>query len=257
MATLYYSWEHNIQNGLFFFKFPWYLNISHRLYYRVIRLRCHKKKRKRCRKNSNLLPVNGTYSCRRNTTFEPQHINTKHGRHGGRGTVYTARTSYATLRAAFPEWSGPRPRWSSVGGHRHSVVFVRRQVTWRTPTRKSLETWSPGNSRAMGWADQGRTSDCCMCRLKTPALREPNVAERYCVGKWWCPVRSFSRNMYHFTMSRMKRDMVTIVLVSKSPMGPCNTRKFRIPYDALCSLLLCYRHVCFSYASSATRLNRL
>jgi hypothetical protein len=108
-----------------------------------------------------------------------QHINTQHDRHGGRGTVHTARTSCATWRAAFPEWSGQRPRWPSVGGHLHSVVFVRTQVTWPTPTRRSLEVSSPGNSRAMGWAHHGSTSDFCMCCLKTPALWEPNVAESY------------------------------------------------------------------------------
>jgi hypothetical protein len=44
--------------------------------YRVIRLRCHKKKRKRCRKESTLLPVNGMYTCRKDTTFVSRHINT-------------------------------------------------------------------------------------------------------------------------------------------------------------------------------------
>jgi hypothetical protein len=46
--------------------------------YRMIRLRCHKKKRKRCRKESTLLPVNGTYKYRRDTISVPQHINTPH-----------------------------------------------------------------------------------------------------------------------------------------------------------------------------------
>jgi hypothetical protein len=52
-------------------------------------------------------------------------------------------------------------------------------VSWHTPTRKSLEASSPGNLRAMGWAHHGRTSDFCMCRLKTLALWEPIVAGPY------------------------------------------------------------------------------
>jgi hypothetical protein len=145
----------------------------------MIRLRCHKKKRKRRRK----LPVDGTYTCRRETTFVSQHINTQHDGHDRRGTVHTARTSCATWRTAFPEWSLYRPLWSSVGGQLHSVVFVRTQVTCRMPTRRSLEA-----SRSMGWAHHGSTFGCCMCRLKTPALWQPNVAERRRVGRWWYPV---------------------------------------------------------------------
>jgi hypothetical protein len=140
--------------------------------YRVIRLRCHKNKRKPCRKESTLLPVNGMYTCRRGTTFVSQHITTQSDRHGGCGTVHTEPISCATWRATFPEWSVQRPRWSSVGGQLHSVVFVHTQVTWRTPTRKSLEASSPWNSRAMGWAHHGRISDFCMCRLKTTVLWE-------------------------------------------------------------------------------------
>jgi hypothetical protein len=109
-------------------------NIGNTKVYKVIRLRYHKKKQKCCRKESTLLPVNGTYTCRRDTTFVFQHINTEHDLHGGRGTIHTARTSCT----AFPEWSVQRPRWSSVDGQLHSVVLVRTQVTWRTPTRKSL-----------------------------------------------------------------------------------------------------------------------
>jgi hypothetical protein len=48
-------------------------------------------------------------------------------------------------------------------------------------------------------------------------------------------------------------DVVIIVLASKSSLGPSKTRKFRIPYDALCSLFRCHRHVCLSCASAATR----
>jgi hypothetical protein len=144
----------------------------------MIRLRWHKE-RETLQKKSAILPVNGTYTYRRDTSFVSQHINTQHDRHSGRDTVHTARTSRATWRAAFPDWSVQRLLWSSVGGHLHSVVFVRTKVTWRTPTRKSLEASSPRNSRAMGWAHHGRTSDCCMCRLKTRALWEPNVAEPY------------------------------------------------------------------------------
>jgi hypothetical protein len=184
-------------------------------YYRVIRLRCHKKKRKRCIKESTLLPVNGTYTCSRDTTFVSQHINTQHDRHGGRGTIHTvhpARRSCATWRAAFPEWFVEWPRWSSVRCQLHSVVFVRTQVTWRTPTRKSLEASSPGNSQAMGWAHHGRTSDCCMCRLKTPATSvDPESWLAECLPPCSChaffrlceAVRPFSKNiLHHFTMSR-------------------------------------------------------
>jgi hypothetical protein len=156
--------------------------------YRVIRLRCHKTKRKSCRNESTSLSVNGTYTCRRDTTFMSQHISTQHDHHGGRGTVHTARTSCAMWCAAFPEWSFQRSRWSSIGGQLHSVVFVRTQVTWRTPTRKSVEAWSLGNSWAIALAHRGRTSECCMYRLKTPALWEPNVAERRRLGRWWSPV---------------------------------------------------------------------
>jgi hypothetical protein len=95
------------------------------------------------------------------------------------GAVHTARRICPTWRAAFPEWPVQRPRGSTVRGHLHSVVFVCTQVTWRTPTRISLDASSLGNSRAMGWAHHGRTSDFCMCRLKTPALWEPNVAGPY------------------------------------------------------------------------------
>jgi hypothetical protein len=132
--------------------------------YSMIRLRCHKKKRKRCREESNLLPDNGTYTSRRDTTFVFQYINTQYDRHGGRGTVRITRTTCNTWRAAFLEWYGQRPQWS-VGSQLHSVVSLRTQVTWRTPTRKSLEASSSGNSRAMGWVHHGRTSDCCICRL--------------------------------------------------------------------------------------------
>jgi hypothetical protein len=156
--------------------------------YRVIRFRCHKMKRKRRIKESGLLPQNGMYICRRDITFVSQHINTQHDCQGGRGTVHTKRTSCATWRAAFPEWSVKTSQWSSVGDQLHSVVFVHTKVTWRTPIWKSLEASSPGNSWAMGWAHHGRTSDCCMCCLKSPALWEPNVAERRCAGRWWCPV---------------------------------------------------------------------
>jgi hypothetical protein len=90
---------------------------------------------------------------------------------------FIPRGQVAPRGAEFPEWSVQRQRWCSVGGQLHSVGFVCTHVTLRTPTRKSLEASSPGNSRAMGWAHHGRTSDCCMCRLKTPALWEPNVAE--------------------------------------------------------------------------------
>jgi hypothetical protein len=127
------------------------------------------------------------YTCRRDTTFMSQHINTQHDRHGGRGRVHTVRTSCATWRAPLPEWSMQRPLWSSVGGQLHSVVFVRTQVAWGTPTRKIPEASSPGNSRAMGWAHHGRASDCCMCRLKTSALWEPSVAQHRRVGRWLCP----------------------------------------------------------------------
>jgi hypothetical protein len=167
--------------------------------YRMIRLRCHKKKWKRCRKKSALLPVNSTYTCRRDTT--------QHDLHGGRGTVHTARTSFATWRAAFPEWSVQRPRWSSVGDHLHSVVFVCTQVTWRILTRKSL-----GNSRAMGWAHHGRTRDFCMCRLKTPTLWEPNVAEPYKdilpahIQTNYSEVRTLSSYMHRFTFLTSETD---------------------------------------------------
>jgi hypothetical protein len=173
--------------------------------YRVIRLWCHKKKRKHCRKESTLLPVNGTYTCRWDTTFVSQHINVQHDRHGGRGTVHTVRKSCATWCAAFPEWS--------VRGYVHFVVFIRTQVTWRTPTRKSLAASSLGNSRAMGWAHHGRISDFCMCRLKTPRLPctlnhgLPNVFLPVPVSRSSVCVRhsqTFPRNMYHFSMSRCK-----------------------------------------------------
>jgi hypothetical protein len=68
----------------------------------MIRLRCHKKKWKRCRKESALLPDTGTYTCRRDTTFVSQHIITQHDRHGWRGTFHTARRSCTTWRAVFP-----------------------------------------------------------------------------------------------------------------------------------------------------------
>jgi hypothetical protein len=175
-----------------------------------------RKETKTLQERIHFIPVNGTYTCTRDTTFVPEHINNQHDCQGGRRTVHTARTICITWRAAFPEWSVQMPRWSVVG-QLHSVVFVGAQVTWRTPTRKRLEASSPGNSRAMGWAHQGLISDCCMCRLKTPALWEP----------------------------------ITVVLLCS------NSWKFRIPYDALFLLLRCYRHVCLSCASAATRPNRV
>jgi hypothetical protein len=132
--------------------------------YRVIRLRCHKKKWKRCRKESPLLPVNSTYMCRRDTTFVSQHINIL-------SLNMTATADAAqfkphgqvALRGTQHFWSDlcKRPQWSSVGSHLHYVVFVCTQVTWDTPTRKSLEASSPGNSRAMQGALHGRNSDFC------------------------------------------------------------------------------------------------
>jgi hypothetical protein len=44
-----------------------------------------------------------------------------------------------------------------------------------------------GEFAAHGMGLSGRTSVCCMRRLKSPALWEPNVAERCRVGRWWCP----------------------------------------------------------------------
>jgi hypothetical protein len=132
--------------------------------------------------------------------------------HGGRGTVHTARRSCNTWRTAFSEWHVQRPRWS-VGGKLHSVVFVRTQVTWRTPTRKSLETSSPGNSRAMGWAQHGRTSDFCYVSSKNsrdfrgPWIMTCRMSSSLFLSRIlppvWDTIRPFSRNMlYHFTMSR-------------------------------------------------------
>jgi hypothetical protein len=90
------------------------------------------------------LSVFGTYTCRKDTTFVSLHNNTQHGR----CTVYTSRTSCATWRAAFPEWYVQRSPWS-IEGQLHSVVRVRTQMTWRTPTEKSLVASSPGNSRSI------------------------------------------------------------------------------------------------------------
>jgi hypothetical protein len=148
------------------------------LKYRVMRLRCHRKKRKRCIKESTLLPVNGKYTCRRDITFVSQHFNTQHDRHCGRGTVHTARTSCNTWRS-IREWYVHRPRWS-VGGQLHSVVFVRTQVTWCTPTRKS-----PVNSRAMGWAHHSRTSDFCYVSSKNP-----------CVAVWSRNILFYATHMF-------------------------------------------------------------
>jgi hypothetical protein len=67
----------------------------------------------------------------------------------------------------------------------------------------------------------------------------------------------FQEHVVPFHTVPMWRDVMTMVQASKRSLGPCNTRKFRIPYNALCSLLLCDRHVCPSYASAATRLNCL
>jgi hypothetical protein len=67
----------------------------------------------------------------------------------------------------------------------------------------------------------------------------------------------FQEHAVPFHTVPMWRNVVTIVLASKSSLGPYTTRKFRIPYDALCSLLRCDRHVCLSCASVAKRLNRL
>jgi hypothetical protein len=65
-------------------------------------------------------------------------------------------------------------------------------------------------------------------------------------------VRPLSRNMlYHFTMPRCQGTWWQLYW-RKSSLGLCNTRKFRIPHDAVCLLLGCDRHVCFSFASVAT-----
>jgi hypothetical protein len=143
--------------------------------YRVIRLRCHKKKWKRCRKESALLPVNSTYTCRRDITFVSQHMNTS-----SLNMTATADGAQFIPRGEFAPRGAQHFRRDLCKGHGDLLSgFVCTQVTWLTPTRKILEASSPGNSRAMGWAHHGRTSDFCMRRLKTPALWEPNVAEPY------------------------------------------------------------------------------
>jgi hypothetical protein len=148
----------------------------------VIRLRCHKKKWKRCRKESALLPVNGTYTCRRDTSFVSQHINTLSlnmtatadaAQFLPRGQVAprVAQRFRSDLcighgdllsKVSFILWSLSVYKWLAVPPH---------DKVWRLQARKNLG--------AMGWAHHGRTNDVCMCRLKTPALWEQNVAEPY------------------------------------------------------------------------------
>jgi hypothetical protein len=65
-----------ICHGYYLYAFVFMLISCWQQIYRVISLRCHKKKWKLCRKESAFLPVNVTYTCRRDTTFVSQHINT-------------------------------------------------------------------------------------------------------------------------------------------------------------------------------------
>jgi hypothetical protein len=99
-----------------------------------------------------------------------QHINTPQDRHGG-GAQFIPRGQVAPrgaqhfrsdlckgrcdllLEVIFILWSLSVHKWLDEPSH-----------------EKSLEASSPGNSRTMGWAHHGRTSDFCVCRLKTPAL---------------------------------------------------------------------------------------
>jgi hypothetical protein len=49
----------------------------------------------------------------------------------------------------------------------------------------------------------------------------------------------FQEHAVPFHNVLMWRNMETIVLASKSSLGPCNAWKFPIPHNALCSLLRC------------------
>jgi hypothetical protein len=147
----------------------------------MIRFRCHKKKWKHSRKESTLLPVNGTYTCRRDTTFVSKHIN----------TLSLNMTATADAAQFIPRGQvaprGAQHFRSDLCEGRGDLLSVASFILWSlsvhkwldVPPHESLEASSPGNSRAMGWAHHGRTTDFCMCRLKTPTLWEPNVAEPY------------------------------------------------------------------------------
>jgi hypothetical protein len=149
--------------------------------YRVIRLRCHKKKWKHCRKESALLPVNGTYTRRRDTTFVSQHINTlslnmtatadaaqfiPHGQVAPRGAQHFRSDmcigrGYLLSEVGFILWSLSVHKWLDVPPH---------EKVWRLQVRWIREPWDGPITAAPA---------IFVCRLKTPALWEPNVAEPY------------------------------------------------------------------------------
>jgi hypothetical protein len=159
-----------------FFVWSYLVNIQ------VIHLRCHKKKQKCCRKESTLLPVNGMYTCRR----VPQHTTLN--------MTATADTAQFISHRQVTPPDTQHFRSDLCKGHGDLLLEVSfflwslytNDLTY--PYMKSLETSSPGNSRAIGWTLHGCTSDCCMCHLKTPAPRDCNVVECRHVGRWWCPV---------------------------------------------------------------------
>jgi hypothetical protein len=183
----------------------------HAKIHRVIHLRCHKKNRKCCRNECTLLPVSGTYTCRKDTIFVSQHtdILTLNMTTAAEAALYIPREK---LRHVARSISGVI--WANA-----AVIFCRRSaslcglcpytsdLTYRH-TKKSGGVKSGefmGPSRPHQWL-----------------FHVPSKNSRDFVGLWimayrmssspflprtppavWGIVRQFCRNMlYHFTLSQ-------------------------------------------------------
>jgi hypothetical protein len=215
----------------------------------MIHLRCHKKKWKRCRNESTLLPVNGTYTCGRDTTFVSQHINTL--------TLNMTTTADAAL--FIPRGQVARNIFGVICV-KAAVILCRRSASFcglcpytshltyphmkKSGGVKSGEFAGRGmgTSRPHQWLFHVSSKNSCdfrglwimTCRMSFSPHSSACVRHSQTIFQEVVPFHNVP----------MWRDVVTIVLASKSSLGPCNTRKFRIPYDALCSLLRCDHHVC-------------